>query len=61
MSSPLHAVHYADNAVRRQVVIEDNQRMARDTFRVRIRCREIAEARSPGSSSCCGWPAWTIH
>ncbi len=48
MSSPLHAVHYADNAVRRQVVIEDNQRLARDTFRVRIRCREIAERSVPG-------------
>jgi dihydroorotate dehydrogenase electron transfer subunit len=48
MSSPPHAVHYADNAVRRQVVIEDNQRLARDTFRVRIRCREIAERAVPG-------------
>ena len=48
MSNPLHAAHYADNAVHRPVVIEDNQRVARDTFRVRVRCHEIAQRVIPG-------------
>ncbi|MHB0955601.1 MAG: dihydroorotate dehydrogenase electron transfer subunit [Pirellulaceae bacterium] len=48
MSSPLHAAHYADNAVWRQVEIEANQPMARDTFRMRVRCPEIAQRVLPG-------------
>ena len=48
MSSCLHAAHYADHAVRRQVVIEDNRRVARETYGVRFRCREIAERAVPG-------------
>lgn len=48
MSNPLHARHYADNAVHRQVVIEENRREARDTFRVRVRCHEMAQHVIPG-------------
>ncbi|MHB8969291.1 MAG: dihydroorotate dehydrogenase electron transfer subunit [Pirellulaceae bacterium] len=48
MSNPLHAAYYADNAVHCHVVIEDNQRVARDTFRVRVRCHEIAQRVVPG-------------
>lgn len=48
MSNCLHATHYADHAVRCQVAIEENPRVARDTYRVRLRCREIAERAVPG-------------
>lgn len=48
MSHCLHAAHYADRAVRCQVAIEDHQRVARDTYRLRVRCREIAERALPG-------------
>lgn len=48
MSSCLQAAHYADHALRCQVAIEDNQRVARDTYRLRVRCREIAERAVPG-------------
>ena len=48
MSNPLHAAHYADSASHCQVAIDENVRVARDTFRVRVRCDEIARRVLPG-------------
>jgi dihydroorotate dehydrogenase electron transfer subunit len=48
MSNPLHAAHYADSAIHTQVAIEENVRVARDTFRVRVCCDEIAKHVIPG-------------
>ncbi|MCU0960038.1 MAG: dihydroorotate dehydrogenase electron transfer subunit [Pirellulaceae bacterium] len=48
MIPALHATHYADAAVRRQVVVEANLPVAQDTYRLRIRCREIAQQAVPG-------------
>jgi dihydroorotate dehydrogenase electron transfer subunit len=48
MSSPLHASHYADLAVQRQVPIVEHVVLARDTNRVRIECPEIARSVVPG-------------
>lgn len=48
MSNPLHAAYYADAAVCRTVEILENVKLARDTFRVRFACPELARAIVPG-------------
>lgn len=48
MSSPVHASHYADRAVRTTAEITENVVLARDTYRVRIACPEIARKIVPG-------------
>ena len=48
VSNPLHAKHYADDASQWTVDVVENVEMARDTWRVRFHCPEIA-ARTAGS------------
>jgi dihydroorotate dehydrogenase electron transfer subunit len=48
MTSPLHAAWYADQAVQQTVEIVENVRLARDTYRVRFHCPEIARRIVPG-------------
>jgi dihydroorotate dehydrogenase electron transfer subunit len=48
MSGALHAAFYADRAVQRTVEIVENIRLARDTYRVRFVCPEIAASVVPG-------------
>ncbi len=48
MSSALHAAYYADSAVQRTVTILENERLARDTYRLRFACPEIAVSAVPG-------------
>ena len=48
MSSPLHASHYADLALHQDVVIAQNVRVARDTYRLRFECPLIARRAVPG-------------
>ncbi len=48
MCNPLHAHHYADAAILRQVDIVENVAVARDTYRVRFHCGEMAEQILPG-------------
>ena len=48
MRNPLHAPHLADRALQRTVPVVQNVRLARDTFRVRVACPEIAERVVPG-------------
>lgn len=48
MSNPLHAACYADRALQRTVPVVENVRLARDTYRVRCACPEIARRILPG-------------
>lgn len=48
MSNPLHASCYADRALQRNVVVEENVQLACDTYRVRFNCPEIAHRIVPG-------------
>lgn len=48
MSNPLHAAYYADDLVHATVDILENVEVARDTFRLRFRCPEIARQIVPG-------------
>ena len=48
LDNPLHADYYADRAVQRRVAIVENVRLARDTYRVRFACPEIARRIVPG-------------
>ena len=48
MSSPLHASYYADQALQQDVVIAENVRVARDTYRLRFECPAIARRVVPG-------------
>jgi dihydroorotate dehydrogenase electron transfer subunit len=48
MSNPLHAKYYADSAVQRRVELIDQVRLARDTYRLRFACPEIAARITPG-------------
>ncbi|MBC8352216.1 MAG: dihydroorotate dehydrogenase electron transfer subunit [Planctomycetes bacterium] len=48
MSNPLHAKFYADQATQSSVEVVENLEMARDTYRVRFRCPEIAARALPG-------------
>src|SRR6188472_3993738 len=46
--NPLHASYYADQAVQCSVPIIENIRLARDTYRVRVACPDIARRIVPG-------------
>jgi dihydroorotate dehydrogenase electron transfer subunit len=46
--NPTHAAWYADAAVQRNVAIVANEPLARDTYRLRFECPEIARAVTPG-------------
>jgi dihydroorotate dehydrogenase electron transfer subunit len=46
--NPLHAGFYADRACQGRVAITENVRLARDTYRVRYECPEIAKSILPG-------------
>ncbi len=48
MSNLLHAAHYADSALYRQVAIDRNVQVAEGAFCVRVRCDEIAGRVLPG-------------
>jgi dihydroorotate dehydrogenase electron transfer subunit len=48
MSNPLHAAHYADGACTLRVSIVENVQLARDTYRVRFECPELARRIVPG-------------
>ncbi|MGD9636287.1 MAG: dihydroorotate dehydrogenase electron transfer subunit [Pirellulales bacterium] len=47
-SNPLHAAYYADRACQARVTIVENVQLARDTYRVRFECPEIARRIVPG-------------
>jgi dihydroorotate dehydrogenase electron transfer subunit len=46
--NPLHAKFYADRAGVHRVSVVENVRLARDTFRVRFACPQLAQAIVPG-------------
>lgn len=46
--NPLHAPYYADTALQRTVPIVENVCLAKDTFRVRVDCPDIASRMTPG-------------
>jgi dihydroorotate dehydrogenase electron transfer subunit len=48
MTDPQHAASYPDRAWHGTGTIEQNVRLARDTYRVRLRCPEIASPILPG-------------
>ena len=48
MTNPLHAAYYADRACQQQVTVLENVRLARDTYRVRFECPELAARIVPG-------------
>lgn len=48
MTNPLHAKYYADAALQKSTTIVENVRLARDTYRVRFDCPEIARRIVPG-------------
>jgi dihydroorotate dehydrogenase electron transfer subunit len=48
MSNPLHAAYYADLATQQTVQVVENIKLARDTYRVRFHCPEIAARIVPG-------------
>jgi dihydroorotate dehydrogenase electron transfer subunit len=48
MTNPLHAAYYANRACHERVTIVENVRLARDTYRVRFMCPQIARRIVPG-------------
>src|ERR1043165_4598719 len=46
--NPLHADFYADSATQARVRVIENVQLARDTFRIRFECPEIARRIVPG-------------
>jgi dihydroorotate dehydrogenase electron transfer subunit len=48
VDNPLHASCYADNAVQCTVEVMENVRLARDTYRLRFACPEMAARITPG-------------
>jgi dihydroorotate dehydrogenase electron transfer subunit len=46
--NPLHAEFYADRAIQARVNVTENVRLARDTYRVRFACPELAGRILPG-------------
>ena len=50
MTNPLHARFYADTAVQTTVAVVENVQLARDTFRVRFDCPEIAAPPTPATA-----------
>ncbi len=48
MTSPLHAAYYADQALTVTAPVIENVQLARDTFRLRLECPQIAQRIVPG-------------
>ncbi len=48
MTNPLHAAYYAEQAIHCPTTIVENCQLARDTYRVRLHCPEIARRAVPG-------------
>jgi len=48
MTNALHAAHYADRACQQRVVVLENVRLGRDTFRIRFHCPQLARRIVPG-------------
>ncbi|MFO0867581.1 MAG: dihydroorotate dehydrogenase electron transfer subunit [Pirellulales bacterium] len=48
MAALLHPTYCADGAVQQTVTVLENTRLARDTYRVRFGCPELAERITPG-------------
>jgi len=48
MTLAAHATRFADTMVQQSVVVEQNVRLAQDTYRLRFRCPEIARQIVPG-------------
>jgi len=48
MSSPVSAAWYADGALQQPVRVDENVKLARDTYRVRLDCPELARRIVPG-------------
>ncbi len=48
MTHPLHAPHYADRACHQRATVLENVRIARDTYRIRLACPELARRIVPG-------------
>lgn len=46
--NPLHANYYADRAIQCRVRVVENVRLARDTYRIRLECPEVARRILPG-------------
>lgn len=46
--NPLHAAYYADSAQQHEVQVVECQAIARETYRVRFACRELAASIRPG-------------
>jgi dihydroorotate dehydrogenase electron transfer subunit len=46
--NPLHADFYADSAMQARVPVIENVQLARDTYRIRFKCPEIARRIVPG-------------
>jgi dihydroorotate dehydrogenase electron transfer subunit len=46
--NPLHAEFYADRAIQARVTVAENVSLARDTYRVRFECPEMARRILPG-------------
>src|SRR5690242_7974624 len=46
--NPLHADYYADSATHERVDVIENVQLARDTYRIRFACPEIARRITPG-------------
>lgn len=47
-ANPLHAKYYADEAVSQRVTVVENVQLARDTYRVRFECPQLARKIVPG-------------
>lgn len=47
-ANPLHAAYYADRALQYRAPVVEHVRLARDTYRVRLECPEIARQFAPG-------------
>jgi dihydroorotate dehydrogenase electron transfer subunit len=48
MTNPLHARYYADQMLHQRVAVAANERLARDTYRVRFHAPELARRILPG-------------
>ncbi|MCG8583509.1 MAG: dihydroorotate dehydrogenase electron transfer subunit [Pirellulales bacterium] len=48
MTNPLHAAYYADQAFQRIATVAEREKLARDTYRVRLEVPEIARRILPG-------------
>ncbi|QDU97612.1 dihydroorotate dehydrogenase electron transfer subunit [Lignipirellula cremea] len=48
MTNPLHAPYYADHCLQQGATVVENVRLARDTYRLRVACPEIAARILPG-------------